>query len=323
MFGLTSEQCEQVVRAGIMAPSLLNSQPWAFRLGADRIEVYIDPARTLPVGDPDGRQARLGVGAAVFNMTLALARCGLSADVRYVPGGDDPVAVICNGGDVRLSPQKAELARAIPYRRTNRHPFFHVDVPVGYQQTLVRAAEADQASLRLITDCDRLAQLREWATEAERAQSADPSWVAEWMKWMQWTRRKGLPDGESATAAGAAPQGGRMLRDFGMPERPAGRDVETEPLLAVLGTPLDTPSAQIAAGQALQRVLLTATGLGLAASLLSQMIEVDSVRGQVEAMVGGRTHAQAVLRIGYGGPVPAAPRRTVQDCLLPRSAGQC
>ena len=66
----------------------------------------------------------------------------------------------------------------------------------------------------------------------------------------------------------------------------------------------------------MQRVLLTATNLGMAASFLSQLIEVKAVRRQVSDLLGGQVHPQVVLRIGFGGPVSATPRRSVQDCLL-------
>ena len=47
-----------------------------------------------------------------------------------------------------------------------------------------------------------------------------------------------------------------------------------------------------------------------------QLIEVEPVRRRVRHLMGGRYHPQAVLRIRFGGPVPATPRRDVLDCLL-------
>lgn len=67
---------------------------------------------------------------------------------------------------------------------------------------------------------------------------------------------------------------------------------------------------------ALYRVLLTATADGLAASMLSQPIELPERRRELRAALR-RTSGwpQMVLRFGYGIRPPASPRRPVADVL--------
>jgi hypothetical protein len=60
---------------------------------------------------------------------------------------------------------------------------------------------------------------------------------------------------------------------------PAVGRLEEFPQLAVLTTARDVPAAWLRAGQALQRVLLTATARGLSASFLYQSIELRDMRG--------------------------------------------
>ncbi|SDO71818.1 hypothetical protein SAMN04515671_1809 [Nakamurella panacisegetis] len=312
VFGLSAQQTVQVLSAAGRAPSLHNSQPWAFRLTSDRIELHLDPARRLPASDPDGREARLACGAALFNLRLALARHGVRAtsDVVAEPG-DGPLAVVELGGDFALSPERAELERAIVHRRTNRRPFFDEDVPPGHRLTLARAAEIEGATLWTVSEpliLDRLAGLAE---SADRAQHADPAWLREWAA---WTGGSGGDDRDPVITAGPGPvpDDPWARRDFG---RPAGRPAGPQPLVAVLATPDDQPRSQVLAGQAMERVLLTATGLGLAASFVSRLVEVPSVRAQVAALIGGALYPQTVLRIGFGGPVPGTTRRAVEECL--------
>ncbi len=109
------------------------------------------------------------------------------------------------------------------------------------------------------------------------------------------------------------------LRDFGggqARQRWPGRDFEREPLLAVLATHTDGEYAQLRAGQAMEAVLLTATSLGLAASFLSQVIEVETCRNELRRVLGAALHPQTVLRLGFGSPVPATPRRDPAELVV-------
>jgi nitroreductase len=71
------------------------------------------------------------------------------------------------------------------------------------------------------------------------------------------------------------------------------------------------------AGQALQRVLLTATAHGIAAAPLTQPLETAAawlVRDPLEDV----EQPQMILRLGYGLPISATPRRPVSDVLYER-----
>jgi hypothetical protein len=94
-------------------------------------------------------------------------------------------------------------------------------------------------------------------------------------------------------------------------------DFEDRPTIAVLYT-ADTPLGWLRAGQALQRVLLTATVRGLSTTLLTQPLEIPRFRTGLTDPAVGRP-AQAVIRLGYSRHEPAvSPRRTLADVLLGR-----
>jgi hypothetical protein len=82
----------------------------------------------------------------------------------------------------------------------------------------------------------------------------------------------------------------------------------------VLGTDGDDPAAWLAAGQAMQRVLLEATLRGLSASFLNQALELEHFRRPF-TQLARRGYPQLVLRFGYGPPAPATPRRAVAEVL--------
>ena len=88
----------------------------------------------------------------------------------------------------------------------------------------------------------------------------------------------------------------------------------------VLGTDDDGSAAWLAAGQALGRLLLTATVHGLVASPMTQALEMPDTRSRLAAELGLVGHPQMVLRVGRapegstttGGH---ANRRPVEDVL--------
>ena len=77
------------------------------------------------------------------------------------------------------------------------------------------------------------------------------------------------------------------------------------------------------AGEALSGVLLEATSHDLAATPITQVLEVDETREHVREVSGG--HPVVVLRIGRpvpeAPPPPRTPRRALAAVLVDRSAG--
>jgi hypothetical protein len=108
------------------------------------------------------------------------------------------------------------------------------------------------------------------------------------------------------------------VRTFDVGRGVAARDrklMEHSPSLFVLGTDGDELVDQLRAGQALARVLLRGTQEEVSASFLNQPVEVAELRPLVSELAGHSGHAQLVLRMGYGPPVQATPRRPVRDVL--------
>ncbi|MGH4006688.1 MAG: Acg family FMN-binding oxidoreductase [Pseudonocardiaceae bacterium] len=319
--GMTAEQVFDALRAAALAPSTHNTQPWRFRVAGGAFEVWADPSRRLPVVDPDDRQLRLACGAAVFNLRLAVLRAGRMPHVTMLPDPQHPLllARVQVGATAVADPHTLALARAMADRRTNRRPFFPEPVPVLQRAALRRGAEIEHARLLLVEDPGQRRSLRELVHAAHRAQQADPAFHAELRTWTghAGARRDGVP----AALGGPRPepQDQWVLRDFtggAARERVQGKDFEPDPLIAVLFSFSDSPLDQLRCGQALQRVLLTATTEGLVSSFLSQPVEQPAQRRELRRLFGDHRWPQTVLRIGYGCPTGASPRRPVEETLI-------
>ncbi len=279
--------------AGTQAASLHNSQPWQFRLRAGTIEVLADPRDHAAAADQIGWAVRIACGAAVFNARLALLANNTPAEVQLRPDPGDPM-VMARLRPGRLQPPtyiESDLFAAVGRRRNSREPFRPDPVPANLRKRLIDAAQAEGAWLELLIGMTALSGFAQIAQSADRVMRRDPAYQT----WLSASIRT------EATRAG---------------------EPEPEPLIAILGSIGATAADQINAGQALQRVLLTATDSGLATSMISQPIEVRGAREQLSRSLGGRIGTpQMALRVGYGQPGRTTPRHDlVQTITLPAVA---
>nr|MDT0660404.1 nitroreductase family protein [Micromonospora sp. DSM 115978] len=315
--------------AAMAAPSKHNSQPWRFALHPGGIDVYADRSRRLPVTDPLDRELTISVGAAVFNLRVAVLAHGRLPllTVSPDPARPDLLARLTLGPRVAGDDTVRLLHRAIPRRHTNRRPFRDVAIPGQVLDELAAAARAEGAVLTVPTPVgerrglDGPDPVLEVVGLGDRHCLADPAY---WLELDRWTREwPGRRDGVPSAAFGPWPASRTVpIRDFGLlrlvPRRGVRR-FERRPTVAVLRTTGDRPRDWLRAGQALQRVLLTATVRGLASTLMTQPLEVPRLRAAL-ADPAGRT-AQVVIRFGYGPPSAAAPRRPLADLLGPPPTG--
>jgi len=158
---------------------------------------------------------------------------------------------------------------------------------------------------------------------AENQMRADPRYRTELAAWTT-PGGVGRRDGVPRQAFGPrATDGALPLRDFALGHgAPAATvEFEPEPTLILLYTTGDTPADWVRAGCAMQRTLLTATGRGLAATPLSQLLEVPRLRALLADYVSHQV-IQTVLRIGYAiTPAPPTPRRPLSEIVITEDGG--
>ncbi|GAA2552635.1 hypothetical protein GCM10010210_27220 [Pseudonocardia hydrocarbonoxydans] len=312
------------------APSVHNTRPWRLAGDGRVFELRVDARRRLTATDPDDRELRISCGAALLNVSLALAVGGRRSLVGLLPDPTSPglVATLRPAEHMAPTPEETALHAAIPLRRSHRLPFADRPVSGSHRMLLRRAAETEGVWLHAVHEPAERRRLRALLTTAHRRQWADPGFRAEWERWTG--RPDGEPYGVRADAGGAPPQHNDvwMVRDFTHGTPPAdgapaaGHD--PEPLLLVIGTSTDLPTAHLRAGMALQRVLLTATALGLATSVISAPTEVRETRAALARMYGPGVHAQVLVRVGHAarpepGPDAGTPDRPWRGPALART----
>ena len=187
--GLAPEDVDLLLRAAVRAPSLHNSQPWAFAFGDHHVEVYADPDRHLLRADPTGRALHISCGAAVFNLRVAAAHLGMHPRVRVLPDEEDPTLVALVEVDHRhpLPGTLDGFYPAVWLRRTNRRPFRDRRIAPATAGRLAEAAHAEGAVLRVYDDENEVRRLVELVHEGDRADHDDPARVTERQAWVGGT----------------------------------------------------------------------------------------------------------------------------------------
>ena len=314
---LTPPLLRQLIGAAVAAPSIHNTQPWLFRIDADRIHLYADPSRQLAAQDPTGRALLMSCGAALLNLRLAAEHFGRTSTTTVLPS-DDPnhVATIDLHGEVTPSGMTDELFAAIPHRHTNRNPYEDRPVPPAVLEALSEAASQEGAVFYPITEPGERRRLVDLIHDADA--TTDPNVMAESKEWtgVAPTRADGVP----AESLGPIPQSpATPHRDLAPGRLISGRGFavfEHDPTLAVLTTNHDDEASWVTAGQALQRVLLVATVEGLVATYANQPLEAPQLRWLVRDPDQPIGFPQMLFRIGYAPAAPATPRRPVEDVIV-------
>ena len=321
-----------VVTAAAWAPSVHNTQPWRYSSSGQQVSLYADADRQLRVADPDGREMMISCGAALFTVRLALRSLGCLPETQVLPDPSQPLLVARVNWGRRAARTEFEqrLFGQVRQRRTHRGGFDPVPLPSGLLATLREGAARYGAMLRIVADDGRRAALAEAIAVAERAQRLNAERVAELARWAPAPgsiRDDGVPSASyPARAEHTDPD--FPSRDFahgrgwGLPPLSTAPQFRSAGIVGVLTTTHDRPVDWVNAGQALQRILLTASSYGIAAALHTQPLELGWLREPIRTQLCDGAHPQLVLRFGAVIQSAVGVRRPPDDILLPTGAGQ-
>ncbi|XRQ14449.1 Acg family FMN-binding oxidoreductase [Actinomadura welshii] len=323
--GRIAADARRAVEDAVWAPSVHNTQPWRFRAGGGRITLRADPDRRLATADPDGREMLISCGAALYTLRVSLRRLGYEPVVHLLPDPDRPHLL----ADVAMRPGEPAGAAAeheheqIRRRHSHRGAFRADPVPAGVQAALRHAAEKEGARLVQAVDADVQGALAALTDAAEHLQRRTPAYATEIARWAPapgTARRDGVqqdsyPRQTPRTAPHFPARDFARGQDWGVDAQEDG-GAAAAGLVILLVSGRDTPADWLRAGQALQRVLLRATGHGLSAAYHTQALQVPELREFIRARFCGDAYPQQLLRLGVaGGEALSSVRRPVDDVL--------
>jgi hypothetical protein len=310
----------EAARRALRAPSILNTQPWRWRVHEDVLELFADRSRQLGSIDQSGRLLTLSCGAALHHARVALSATGYAAAVERFPdpANDDLLARLRLIDDHEPPERAVEELEAMRRRHTDRRPFAAtVPVPAPAIAAMTQAAEQEDASLYHVP-AEHIPSLAAAVETAAAAEARMADYQADLHEWTHRPRASG--DGVTAEAVTGHTSVPVHLREFASEETlldPGfGNDRFADFL--ILATAGDTRFDWLRAGEATSAVWLTATAAGLVASVLSEVIEVPDARALLRRLLPTPGHPQLVFRVAVDmqpPPYPKSARRPPSDVI--------
>ena len=310
------------------APNVHNIQPARWRLEGDAVMLRADPARTLPAGDPHGKDIAISLGAAAEGAALALSAMGGSLQPIDSQGAGRPDAShrLTAGGGGDPDP----LSSAVSSRTTWRGTF--AKASPGNASALTRIAEADDVILASEPeDIETLARLND---EASLSFFRNRDYRRELRSWMRFTAghpewsRDGLNaramamNGFEARAAGVVLSDGVFdwLDRLHLARFMISELQKTMSASAIILFHRSVDEDYFAVGRRFYRLWLEITRAGLAACPMAVLADHEDIAAQVMKRFGVPGDRRLITAFRVGVVCKAAAPRVrlpVAETILP------
>lgn len=322
---LSQQQAHYLLRFSVLAPSPHNSVPQAYRLqlDQDRIELWLRRSFVLEASDSSGKEALVGVGCAIENLSVAALQYGVRCNWTEAERVCWPqVAASAAEQDVLLG--WLSLAAALPAghadrrrvlsamieRRTVRAEFLETEHLSPQLYSGMEAAVVPPVQLRVFTSAahkfawgklDELAQkhkLEEGAFRRELGHwllANDDEHSTRGMRGREFGLDDAVARELAAQLRGDAPL---AVDQIAFMARTGRTGICSSSAICVLTSADRQPSGAIAAGRALQRCLLLATEHGYAATLHTAVCQVPHARAMCQATLLQGGTPDVIFRLG-------------------------
>ena len=351
---VTPDAIRWMVSHAVLAPSPHNAQPWFFVWRNGALEFRHDPTHDLPSLDFEQCATWATFGAAAENLLIASRAIGFEPSLDLFPDAKD-ARLVCRVSFSAREPQPSELLDFVPKRTTNRRRDSRKVLDSAVCSALKDAVRSFGVRLQLAVTPEQLAEAGALMGACDRISYMNRAIHHEAMSGFRWTReeveqhRDGL---DIATMELTASERASLwllskweiveaMKRFGAGT--ALEDLAKEcaalssaiGLLTISGT---RPTDYFRGGQALQRMWLESTRMGLALQpwtglpYLFARVERGCGEGlsedEINELLRLRTRYRALFdinngdaeillfRIGYAGPPSAVSLRRSLDSVL-------
>jgi molybdopterin/thiamine biosynthesis adenylyltransferase len=311
------DKIEALVEAGIWAPSGGNVQPWKFYYKNGRLFIFHDIKVSYSLLDFKNLGSYIATGASVENIRLQANAFGLAINVHYFPLGESSALVATI--DFMANENGAEhkdLTMGIRRRLTNRNLGQRVDLPkpkIDLLQSCIPTTYG--ASVTFISDPEKMAQLGDILATIEMLRLIHPRGHYDTFRnELRWTEEENLKhrDGMDVATLGVSKaevlalkvasdadaigfirsiKGGTALKKM------ANKAVAAASVLGIITMESKTPVDFLQAGQALERLWISANNEGISLQPISQYVFLAERACDTNDQVLGTYFKEEILQL--------------------------
>lgn len=315
------EALRELVRYATLAANSHNSQAWRFEIGQETIALLPDFNRRTPIVDPDDHHLYVSLGAAAENIVQAAPTLGLSAEVQFLPDGDERIILRLRDGPEEKTP----MAEAIPRRQCTRSLYDGHGVGRTELELLAAAGGGQGIELQILTERTAINGIGTLVVEGNNIQMGDHAYIGELLHWLRFGYADATSSGDglfSATSGNPVLPAmlGRLMFPLIVTANGEAQkylaQIASSAGLAIFVSEQNDKAHWIAAGRAYQRFALQATALGIKHAFLNQAVEVTTVRNRLaEHLSLGERRPDRIVRFGYAQNMPGSMRRPLADVV--------
>jgi nitroreductase len=314
-----------LVRFAVLAPSSHNAQPWRFVVSDATIDIVPDRDRAVPVSDPLEKNLFTALGCALENILVAADYYGLGTSVVYDPKGVHGVAARVSfvfpkeGGTCE---NKDHLIFSISKRRMNRNPYDPAKLPPeDFLKEIVEFSDVD-VDLSLVMDDDLRKKIAKIVMDSRIKIFDDPSFRAEMAKYKK-NNLTGSSVGITGNTMGFnTPMS--LIAPFAIKHFNVLRSIQQKeedimsifsPVHLMISTKKETQEAWMRSGGILQKIMLSASGRGIASGM-SLLPPSTTDMQRLKEIFDNVSQPHIFVRMGYAEKIPPhAPRLRAEEVV--------
>lgn len=160
---------KKIIKAGVMAPSGDNCQPWKFRVGADFIDLFNVPEKDTSLYNVGQKASLVAHGAVLENMVITATNYGFKLEIDLFPDKENLNYIArCYLASVD-NVSHDSLFDFIAKRATNRKPYKNLPLTNEQIDNLLQTSqEVGLAELKLVTNSELIESLANFLSKNEQ-----------------------------------------------------------------------------------------------------------------------------------------------------------
>lgn len=292
------------IKAGVLAPSGHNSQPWSFRiLDENTISVSLEVLRQLPASDKNDRQAIISIGCMMANIEILADYHGYTCYIESGREGTLATLHFSKQEHVHLG-EASHLANFITKRVTNRSPHESRSIDQGVLES-IRSLASDKLRIDIVTDYQVIQKLGKVAIDAGVTALDDPEFRRELSSYLKINSTNsyiGMPGFGFGFPAPLALLSPTLVRFFNM-EKPAKKQntalFKKTTAILMLSTSADTVADWLLVGRVYERAALLATQAGIATAPWAATVQIGEHYRDLQKILSITERPQFFCRLGF------------------------